>query len=118
MTRACIFAGVFALIALHPARAQAPVGTIAGVVTDPDGGAISGVRVSVINQDSGLRRALIASADGSYSGPALQPGVYQVTAEAVGFQQSKRAATVEAGATTTVDLSLEVGEVTETVTVD
>ena len=118
MARACIFAGVFLLIALHPVRAQTPSGTIAGVVTDPDGRAISGVKVSVINQHTDLRRTLRTSDDGSYSGSALQPGVYQITAEADGFQRMERVATVEVGATTAVDLSLQLGSPTETVTVE
>jgi hypothetical protein len=98
-------------VALVAARAQAPTGTIAGVVTDADGRPVAGASVRVTNQDSGLARSLTTSAEGDYSAAALPPGVYTVVAEANGFSQLQRAATVETGATTTLNLTLEVGAV-------
>ncbi|HKZ79674.1 MAG TPA: carboxypeptidase regulatory-like domain-containing protein [Pyrinomonadaceae bacterium] len=97
--------------------AQAPTGTIAGVVTDPTGAPIVEVRIGVINRDSGLTRTLITSSDGNYSAAALPPGAYQLTAQATGFSPLARIAIVEAGTTTTVDLKLQIGAVKEMVTV-
>src|SRR5262249_46416145 len=51
--------------------------------------------------------------EGDYSAPALPPGVYQMAAEAAGFTLVERTATVEAGTTTTVNLTLQVGGVSE-----
>ena len=100
-----------------PARAQAPTGTITGVVTDPAGAHVSGARVRLTDRDSGLTRSIITSTEGVYIAAALPPGAYRVTAEATGFRLSERLATVEAGTTTTVNFTLEIGEVTEKVIV-
>ncbi len=98
--------------------AQAPTGTIAGVVTDPAGAPVAGARVRLTNRDSGLNRSVNPSDEGNYSVAALPSGVYQVTAEAAGFSPLERTATVEAGTTTTVNLVLQIGEVREQVRVE
>ncbi|MEP6913838.1 MAG: carboxypeptidase-like regulatory domain-containing protein, partial [bacterium] len=100
-----------------PALAQAPNGTIAGVVTDPAGVHVAGARVRLTNRDSGLTRSLTTSTEGSYIAAALPPGVYRVMAEAAGFRSLQRLATVETGTTTAVNFMLEIGEVTEKVIV-
>ena len=101
----------------YPVRAQVPTGTIAGVVTDPAGAHLAGARVRLTDRESGLTRSLITSTQGDYTAAALPPGTYRVTAEARGFRLLERLATVEAGTTTTVNLTLEIGEVTEKVIV-
>jgi len=105
------------LLAVASARAQAPTGTVSGVVTDPAGGPIAGARVRLTNRDSGLTRSLTTSAEGDYGAAALPPGMYQVTAEADGFGPLERTAAVETGMTTTLDLTLQVGGISERVTV-
>src|SRR5438270_1643882 len=98
--------------------AQTPTGTIAGVLTDPAGAHVGGARVIIIKRDSGLRRSLTTSTEGDFAGVALPAGTYQLTAEATGFHRMERTTVVEAGTTTTVNLSLQIGDVTEQVTVD
>jgi hypothetical protein len=105
------------LLSPGPAHAQAPTGTIAGVVSDATGARVANARVTLVNQETGQTRTLSAAAEGSYSAAALPPGVYEVTADATGFKRLTRAAHVEAGTTTTVDLVVDLGEVTVTVTV-
>ena len=104
-------------MAVGSARAQSPTGTISGIVTDPTGAALAGAQVSIVNRATGLSRTLTSSSEGHYSAAALPPSVYAVTGEASGFKQMDREAVVEAGTTTTVDLTLELGEMTESVTV-
>src|SRR6266436_3108099 len=106
------------LIALGTVRAQAPTGAIVGVVTDPTGAVVPSVSVVVTNKETGLKRALATGAGGDYSAPVLLAGVYEVTGEAPGFQRLAREAIVEAGSTTTVNLTLQLGSSTQTVTVD
>jgi hypothetical protein len=101
------------LVAVSSARAQAPTATIAGVVTDPAGAAVAGASLSITNRDSGLTRKLTTSAEGDYSAAALPSGVYKVAVEAAGFSVLERTATVEAGTTTTVNLTLQIGGVNE-----
>ncbi len=99
-------------------HAQAPTGTIGGFVMDAAGAPVVGARIRIINRDSGLTRNLTTSSEGVYSTAALPPGVYQVTAEGAGFSVLVHTATVETGTTTTLNLTLQVGEVREQVTVN
>lgn len=106
-----------AFAAAGSAHAQAPTGTVAGVVTDPAGEAVAGARITITSRATGLSRNLVTSDGGDFSAAALPPGDYQITAEATGFTLLERVATVEAGTTTTLDIQLQVGAVSEQVTV-
>ena len=97
--------------------AQAPVGAISGLVTDATGARIRGATVIVSNKNIGLKRTVLTSDAGDYSAPALIPGMYEVTGDAKGFKQISREATVEAGSATDVNLVMQVGAGTESVTV-
>jgi hypothetical protein len=108
----------FVLLAVGSSHAQTPTGTVTGLVTDPAGAPVAAARVRLTNLDSGLTRSLTTSDEGNYSSSALPPGVYRVTAEATGFSLLERTAIVETGAITTVNLSLQVGRLSEQVTVD
>jgi hypothetical protein len=105
------------MLALGSAKAQTPTGTIAGAVTDQTGAALTGASLDIVNRDTGQTRTLTTSVDGIYSAAALPPGVYRISVEAAGFKRLERTASVEAGTTTTVDMTLLVGEVTESVAV-
>src|SRR2546425_4133365 len=98
--------------------AQAPTGTIAGVARDPSGGAVAGAQVKLTSRATGFARTAVTSEQGDFGFPALLAGEYEVSVEAQGFERMSRRATVEAGATTTTDFALRVGEVTESVTVE
>ena len=111
------FAAQVIAFAFATVHAQTPSGTIAGVVTDPAGAAILGARVVITNKETQARRELVTATEGDYSAPALPAGVYEVLAEAPGFERLRREVLIEAGTTTTVDLPMHVGPSTETVTV-
>jgi hypothetical protein len=106
----------FALIGC--AGAQVPSGAIAGVVRDPAGTPVARARVKIVNLATNLVRAETSSEEGDYSFPSLMAGEYEVDVEADGFPHMVRKASVEAGATTTTDFALRLGDVTESVTVD
>lgn len=114
--RAMLF--LVALLANGSAHAQAPTGTIAGVVTDPAGAPVADALVTITNRDSRLTRTLNTSAEGDYSAAALPPGVYRVTAQATGFLLLESTATVQVGTTTSDNLTLRIGEISEKVKVD
>src|SRR5207248_9864360 len=86
--------------------AQFPTGTIAGVVRDPSGSAVSSSQVKLISVSTHQARTEATSEQGDYSFPALPAGDYQVTVEGAPFQRMVRTASVEAGATTTADFNL------------
>src|SRR5262249_14755162 len=105
------------LMAFGSVRAQTPTGIISGVVTDSAGAHIGGARITVTNRESGLTRNLTTLTDGGDRAFSLPSGCYRVVAEAVGFRLRERFPIVEAGTTTTVNLILEVGELSENVNV-
>src|ERR1700722_11905102 len=116
----CPLLGVFLLIActIKPAFAQAPVGTISGVVADETGAIIPNASVKIRNKATGAERDLMSNAEGSFSAPSLPAGVYQVRVELKGFRTVVREATVETGLTTTADMRLPIGQTSEVVNVE
>ena len=105
-------AAVIALVA------QAPTGTITGTVTDETGASIPNVKITIANKDTGLVREVQSNLTGAFSAPALAAGGYEVRAEAQGFRLMLRPAVVETGASTTVDIQMQVGAVKDVVTVE
>lgn len=106
------------LAAALPALAQTtPTGTISGKVRDSQGLAIPGATVTVVSPALQGNRAVTSSANGDYLVPFLPPGDYTLTVELSGFAASKQSARVVIGQTTTVNATLAVSGVTETVTV-
>jgi hypothetical protein len=97
---------------------QAGTGTITGIITDPAGAAIPNTSVNVQNTETNAPYATVTTATGAYTVPRLPPGRYSVTVTAPGFKQLNRAGvTVDAGQTVPLDLTLQVGAATESVTV-
>src|SRR5689334_15129123 len=95
---------VLAVMTLQTSLAQAPTGTIAGVVTDQTGAVISHARITIANKGTGATRSLVSGADGSFNAPSLAAGDYQVKVAVEGFSTLIRDAIVETGGTTTVNL--------------
>ena len=114
-----IITGYMLYVLLSPwCLAQAPAGTIAGVVRDPSGAVIMGAQVQAVSRASGQARRTLTTEPGDYSFPALLGGEYEVSAEVPGFQRVLRLATVEAGSTTTADFEMRVGDAKDTIIVD
>jgi hypothetical protein len=102
---------------LH-AQSQAINGSIEGVVRDGTGAVLPGVRVSVTNLDTGQQRSVSTNAAGEYRAVLLSLGAYRVKAELQGFKSVGRTGvTLSAGQTAVVDFALEVGGVSEVVSV-
>lgn len=98
--------------------AQVPTGAITGLVTDSTGARLPGASIIITNKETGLKRAVVTSNVGDYSAAVLLPGLYEVAAEAAGFKRLAREATVEAGSTATVNLSMQIGPGSENLTVE
>jgi len=98
--------------------AQSDRGAITGTVTDPSGAIIGGVSVTATNVENGQKTKTVTGSTGNYTIPFLPAGVYQVTAEQSGFKKHVRdQVTVPVGQTVRQDISLEIGEVTQSVDV-
>jgi hypothetical protein len=100
------------------AWAQSPTtGEIAGQILDPQGAAVSGARV-VISSASGAARETKSDANGRYRFALIEPGAYELRAEAGTFRPTTMSAVqVRITETTTVDLRLTIAGSTETVNV-
>src|SRR5580658_3429743 len=93
-------------------------GTIVGTVTDAKGGVIVQAKVTVKNTGTDSARELTTSATGEYSVPLLPPGEYEVSVERPGFRRAVYSGIkLEVDQTVRVDAVLEVGEVSQQVTV-
>ena len=105
------------LLAL-PAAAQQGTSEVRGRVVDQQGSLLPGVTVTVRNQQTGMYRETASGADGSFIVSGVAPGTYQMVAELQGFKKFERKDLVlEVGKTATIEVSLEVGALTETVNV-
>src|SRR5262245_61001468 len=113
-----LFASLFMLFVSQPSFAQSNLGRISGGITDQSGGAIAGAMVTVTDVDRGIARNLTTDESGQYSAPSLIPGPYMVKAEAQGFRPLERKdIVVGVGTEIRVDLTLQPGAQTETITV-
>ena len=91
---------------------------ISGVVTDASGSVIPGASVKVLNMETGAIRDLSTDDQGRYDAPLLPIGTYSVAADKTGFEpQSKTGITLVVGQRATVNISLQVGEEHQSVTV-
>jgi hypothetical protein len=96
-----------------------PTGTIAGNVSDPSGAAIAGAKIAATNINTGLTRNTTTGTNGSYVFPLLPVGFYSVTVEAQGFRRfEQRGIEVKTDQSSTVPISLEIGNTTQSVTVE
>jgi hypothetical protein len=94
------------------------VGTIAGTIIDPSGGVVPGVTVTLTSPALVTRRSAVTDSAGGYAFPSLPLGDYTVTFELTGFKKVVREGlTVTAARTLTIDVALEAGNLSETVTV-
>jgi hypothetical protein len=95
-------------------------GAIAGVVSDPSGAAVPNASVSIVDEGTGVSaRRLTTGPDGAFVAGLLPPGSYRVEVSASGFaQKQSRNLQVRINGTTRVDISLEVGAISEVVEVE
>ncbi len=109
-----------ALLSAAPvlAQSQAANGTIEGTVADSSGGVLPGVTVTITNIDTGLERSVVTNVEGLYRALLLPLGQYRVAAELQGFKKAEQTGIrLSAGDTATINIALEVGTVSETVTI-
>ncbi len=100
------------------ARAQVVGGTISGDVVDPSGGAVSGAKILIFNQETGTVRELITSEGGTFSAPSVPVGAYSVTVSRDGFAPQQRTGiSLAVGQGIHLHLTLSVGGSHETVSV-
>jgi hypothetical protein len=110
---------VFLVLALMSARhtlAQQGRGTILGTVTDSTGAVVPGATVTITNTATNVAMTVTTNNDGNYAVPNLLVGSYAVTVTKEGFKQGVRSGiTLEVDQKAEINVSLEVGTVSEVV---
>jgi trimeric autotransporter adhesin len=110
----------FAMLASGVAFGQIKSGVITGTVSDPTGAVIPGATVTVVNQETNITATAVTDESGGFTVPYLAPGLYTVNVEKAGAGFSKHTqtgVTVSTAQTVRVEVRLQAGATTDTVTV-
>src|SRR6516225_8482882 len=100
------------------AQSQLGTGAISGVVQDSTGGVIPGANVRITNNETGMIRQLETGETGQFLAPVLPIGTYNIRVTKTGFTSLQQAGIiVTVGGVAALSLSLSVGNLEETVTV-
>src|SRR5579864_2845043 len=119
MNRGRAFALVLAFLAAVVPAAADNFGQISGVILDPSGATVPAAMITVVNEDTGLRRVVSSQPDGGYIVSSLQPGLYKITVRKLGFRTMIRfGVKLSESADARADFKLIVGSLQETVTVE
>jgi Carboxypeptidase regulatory-like domain/TonB dependent receptor len=93
-------------------------GSLRGRITDIKGAAVAGATVTLTNAGTNIRQTATAGEDGSYIFARVVPGSYSIVAEKTGFKQVQHGnLAIAVNEAAVVDMTLEVGSVTEAITV-
>lgn len=112
---ACAF---FSLLLSTLVFAQRDLGIITGTVSDPQGAAVPNAKVTITEEATHVSYTIQTNDAGLYTQPTLRPGSYTVTVEASGFQKAEqKGVIVNPGQPTAVNLTMQVGNVNQTVEV-
>ncbi|HEY8150942.1 MAG TPA: carboxypeptidase-like regulatory domain-containing protein [Vicinamibacteria bacterium] len=100
------------------AHAQSFLGTIRGTVSDPQGAGVSDAAVLVVDEATGVPRAVSTDSQGRFEAANLKPGTYRIEVATPNFKEFKQTGiTLRAAGSVNLDVKLELGSRTETVTV-
>src|SRR5262245_48123158 len=119
-TRQLLFCGMLALMASLGVNAMAQHirGALEGTVADPNGGVLSGARVTVKNDATGAEVAATTNDRGYFNVQNLEAGIYSITVEQAGFRKHlAKDVNVKVGAVTPLTITLQVGATEQTVEV-
>ena len=105
------------LFSATPLRAQVAGATLSGTITDSQGGAVVGAKISARNGATGVTTDSVTNSSGFYNIVNLNPADYDVTVTATGFRTAVSKVTLTVGARQELSVALTVGEVSQTVEV-
>jgi hypothetical protein len=112
------FLPLFGVLAASPILGQVPTGSIVGTVYDRTRATVAGAQLVLKDAATGAIRSTTTSTEGSYEFLELRPGTYDLAADAKGFRRTlERKVVVNVGLVAHLDVTLDVGDVKETVEV-
>src|SRR4051794_30338001 len=121
ITRPFTVCGIAALILLAGSAslaAQVLYGSMVGNVTDSSGGAVPGATITITHTETGASHEAVTDANGTYRFSTVQPGTYTMTVKLTGFRTFTREnVPVTLNSITRVDAAMQVGQLSENVTV-
>ena len=106
------------LLATPPAGAQVLYGSVTGIVRDSTGASVPGASITITNKTTGLTQSAVSNETGAYTITNVQPGSYDVKVSLQGFKEFLQTdVPVTVGEIARVDVSLQVGALTEIIEV-
>ena len=109
---------LFSNLTTRSLTAQSFYGGVHGIIKDPNGAGVANANVSLINQSQGTVRSSVTSRTGEYAFGDVVPATYSISVGAAGFKKAQhRDITVSTQQQVTLDLSLELGQLSQTVEV-
>ena len=115
--RSVLGLGLVGAVLCIAVSAQLPTSTVSGMVTDPQGAAVVGAKVTITSKATDVSRETAADAGGRYTVAGLPPGDYMVRVSASGFGATEFDLHLDVGSAKTVDMPLKVARAGETITV-
>jgi hypothetical protein len=110
---------LFLLFCALVVRAADPAGAIAGTITDPTGAVVAGAKITATASATGLTRSTASGDAGEYLFPFLPVGLYSISVDKPGFKRfEQRGVQVKTDSTSPVEVVLQLGSATDTVTVE
>src|SRR3569833_3569792 len=107
-----------AVVFAAAAWGQSDLSSITGTVDDPSSSAVPKAKVTVVNEGTGTSRSTETNEAGNYTVSNIPAGTYTVTVEAPGFKKSTKSGNLlDANVPLGVDVKLEIGQASETVSV-
>jgi len=101
------------------AYSQTPTATLSGTVRDATGAVVANAKITLVNSATGLSRTADVDDKGRYSVTDLDPGTYELRAQAASFKEAVQKGVVLAvGGFTTLDITMQAGSVSEVITVN
>jgi len=108
----------FVTLCVAPCLAQDTRGTVLGRITDPSGASVTGAEIRLVNTATGVASTANTNEAGNFIVPNLLPGPYTANVERAGFKRFVRQGIeVRSGERLTLDVTLEIGAVTDAITV-
>ncbi|MBC7924738.1 MAG: TonB-dependent receptor [Bryobacteraceae bacterium] len=111
---------ILILVFVRPAEPQSEAGSgvLSGTVVDSSGQAVPGASIAITNTATGLGRALTTTGTGLYTAVRLPAGLYSISVGKPGFRSVIHSdIRLNVGAAATLDITLEPGTVTDSITV-
>jgi hypothetical protein len=101
-----------------PLAAQSTGGRILGRVADPSGAVLSGVKVMIVNEATGVTRETVTNENGDYVFPEVAVGTYRVEFDQKGFKKNiRRAVQLDINQVITLNMTMQIGGAAEVVDV-